>query len=177
LQLPIAHAKLCKRRPEAWLLRLIARCKASLVVVCNCSTWRNNFVSLTHFNAFEFFLLIGLPFTGEPSKVTGHKDEVIGSVKSSVGGLLHNNEMKAKGDAQHASGTTEVNAATAKQKADAAAEGGKGNIKSVIGSLTGNDKMVSFQALLVLRYAAFSQPLQLVQQAPLFSLHSVATSD
>jgi uncharacterized protein YjbJ (UPF0337 family) len=104
-------------------------------------------ISLTHFTAFTFLVLFVLLFTGEPSKVTGHKDEVIGSVKSSVGGLLHNNEMKAKGDAQHASGTTEVNAAAAKQKADAAVEGGKGNIKSVIGSLTGNDKMVSFQAL------------------------------
>jgi uncharacterized protein YjbJ (UPF0337 family) len=81
--------------------------------------------------------------SGEPSKVTGHKDEILGSVKSSVGGLLHNDEMKAKGEAQHASGVTEVNAAVAKQKADAAVEGGKGNVKSVIGSLTGNDKMVS----------------------------------
>jgi uncharacterized protein YjbJ (UPF0337 family) len=88
-------------------------------------------------------LLLQTIILGEPSKVTGHKDEILGSVKSSVGGLLHNDEMKAKGDAQHASGVTEVNAAAAKQKADAAVEGGKGNIKSVVGSLTGNDKMVS----------------------------------
>jgi uncharacterized protein YjbJ (UPF0337 family) len=92
--------------------------------------------------AFAFYSC-NIIILGEPSKVTGHKDEILGSVKSSVGGLLHNDEMKAKGDAQHASGVTEVNAAAAKQKADAAVEGGKGNIKSVVGSLTGNDKMVS----------------------------------
>jgi uncharacterized protein YjbJ (UPF0337 family) len=105
---------------------------------------RNNCIQCTHLQLPAFVCaVLAFIFTGEPSKVTGHKDEVIGSVKSSVGGLLHNNEMKAKGDAQHASGTTEVNAAVAKQKADAAVEGGKGNVKSVIGSLTGNDKMVS----------------------------------
>jgi uncharacterized protein YjbJ (UPF0337 family) len=79
--------------------------------------------------------------TGEPSKVSGHSDEVIGSIKSTVGGLTGNNELKAKGDAQNTAGTGQVEAATAKQKADAAAQGGKGNVKDVVGGLIGNDKM------------------------------------
>jgi uncharacterized protein YjbJ (UPF0337 family) len=86
-------------------------------------------------------IIIVIIITGEPSKVSGHSDEVIGNIKSTVGGLTGNNELKAKGDAQHTAGTGQVEAATAKQKADAAAQGGKGNVKDVVGGLIGNDKM------------------------------------
>jgi uncharacterized protein YjbJ (UPF0337 family) len=116
---------------------MISRLLLSFQPGCSCSSRAS-----IAYRALAVFLCV-IVISGEPSKVTGHKDEILGSVKSSVGGLLHNDEMKAKGDAQHASGVTEVNAAVAKQKADAAVEGGKGNIKSVVGSLTGNDKMVS----------------------------------
>jgi uncharacterized protein YjbJ (UPF0337 family) len=79
--------------------------------------------------------------TGEPSKVSGHSDEVMGNLKSGFGKVTGNRELEAKGNAQNAAGTTQVDAATAKQKVEAAGDSAKGNIKSAFGSLTGNERL------------------------------------
>ena len=76
----------------------------------------------------------------EPSKTGGKVKEATGSAKATFGKLIGNHQMEANGHAEHSKGEAEVNAATAKQKGEAAVEGGKGTVQSVIGSLTGNDR-------------------------------------
>lgn len=78
---------------------------------------------------------------GEPSKLSGHTDEVVGNIKSTVGKVTNNAELEGKGKAQNAAGTSQVEAATAKQKAEGVVDSAKGNVKSAVGSLTGNDQL------------------------------------
>lgn len=75
-----------------------------------------------------------------PSKTSGKTDEVVGSVKSSVGGMMGNKDMQHKGDAQHSEGQAQTQAAAAKQKAESHADGGKGNMEKLQGAITGDDK-------------------------------------
>lgn len=77
----------------------------------------------------------------EPTKTAGHKDELVGSIKSTVGKAVGNDELRTKGDLQNSEGTAQVNAAAAKQKAEAAVSGAKGSVKSAVGSVTGNDRL------------------------------------
>ncbi|KAG5185708.1 putative cruciform DNA binding protein [Tribonema minus] len=76
-----------------------------------------------------------------PSKVTGTKDEVLGSAKATIGSTIGNHKMEAEGNAQHQHGTLEAHAATAKQQAQGAGDHVYGHLQKATGQVLGNEKM------------------------------------
>ena len=75
-------------------------------------------------------------------QMSADADKVIGSIKSNVGGMTGNHSLQAKGEAQNAHGHAEREAVAAKNHAEGAMDGGKGNVKKAVGSLTGNEQVL-----------------------------------
>ncbi|KAG5178716.1 putative cruciform DNA binding protein [Tribonema minus] len=76
-----------------------------------------------------------------PSKVTGTKDEILGSAKATIGSTIGNHQMEAEGHTQNKAGTAEKSAAAAKQKVDGAGDSLFGHAQKATGQVLGNERM------------------------------------
>jgi len=75
------------------------------------------------------------------SKVSGYKDEVLGSAKETVGKALGNEQMQAEGAAKNMYGHAEVEAAKGQQRVQGTGEQFTGNVKNAVGKVIGNEQM------------------------------------
>ncbi|KAG5178744.1 putative cruciform DNA binding protein [Tribonema minus] len=76
-----------------------------------------------------------------PSKMTGTKDEVLGSAKATIGSTIGNHQMEAEGHTQNKGGTAQKEAAGTKQKAEGAGDGLFGHMQKATGQVLGNERM------------------------------------
>ena len=77
----------------------------------------------------------------KPTKTGGRVNEAMGNVKAATGKVFGNEELRAKGNLQHAKGEAEVDAAKAKANTEAAGYGAKGHVKEAVGAVTGNETL------------------------------------
>ncbi|KAI9266066.1 hypothetical protein BY458DRAFT_437660 [Sporodiniella umbellata] len=73
-----------------------------------------------------------------PSKTDGKTDQAIGSAKQAVGNVFGNEELEAKGNAQHSSGKIEETAANVQGYVQGLTDQVSGAIKGAYNSLTGH---------------------------------------
>jgi uncharacterized protein YjbJ (UPF0337 family) len=78
---------------------------------------------------------------GEPSKIHGTADCIVGAAKENTGYLFGNPQLQSEGEAQRAAGNAEYQAAQAVQAADATKDKLVGKTKDLVGSTVGNESL------------------------------------
>ncbi|KIO15945.1 hypothetical protein M407DRAFT_86612 [Tulasnella calospora MUT 4182] len=73
-----------------------------------------------------------------PSKTTGQKNSMLGSVKETVGNIFGARDMAQRGREQHAAGEGEIKAAKAQGYVEGTSDRVVGKKDSVVGAVTGD---------------------------------------
>jgi len=84
--------------------------------------------------------------TGEPDRGNATMDKVAGNVKSFVGGVIGNDDMKRDGDEQKSKGDATYSAAQQADKAESVKDDVKGKAQEHVGGLFSDEQKSKGQA-------------------------------